>query len=301
MLFDQDTIKQIQAIAFDAYKTTGRVAALLDGGGDGNRSLAQEMSAAAFRLERGTVAFRRLCEQCQTLPPETAKDAPPPAPLDLACWVERSDYGWLHIRLNTLLPHCRYDAPIWLSDTVARALDRYEAAHARLPMLEHALLIIDEHCEIDARRVYDQDNKGWKAIANAIKGRLIPDDDQYSLGVCLLSRRLPQNVCHIYLIPEQDAGDFLTLRAENYLPFSLTSGYNYGSIPKYTFGYVPPANPHIIGYIPHTEQRATIGYIRSWNVTDGGVCFPLWRLPLAAPAMSRHIWNVNVLRRLPLH
>ena len=41
MLFDQDTIKQIQAIAFDAYKTTGRVAALLDGGGDGNRSLAQ--------------------------------------------------------------------------------------------------------------------------------------------------------------------------------------------------------------------------------------------------------------------
>ena len=52
-----------------------------------------------------------------------------------------------------------------------------------------ALLIIDEHCEIDARRVYDQDNKGWKAIANAIKGRLIPDDDQYSLGVCLLSRR----------------------------------------------------------------------------------------------------------------
>ena len=101
MLFDQDTIKQIQAIAFDAYKTTGRVAALLDGGGDGNRSLAQEMSAAAFRLERGTVAFRRLCEQCQTLPPETAKDAPPPAPLDLACWVERSDYGWLHIRLNT--------------------------------------------------------------------------------------------------------------------------------------------------------------------------------------------------------
>lgn len=133
---------------------------------------------------------------------------------------------------DTLLPHCRYDAPIWLSDTVARALDRYEAAHARLPMLEHALLIIDEHCEIDARRVYDQDNKGWKAIANAIKGRLIPDDDQYSLGVCLLSRRLPQNVCHIYLIPEQDAGDFLTLRAENYLPFSLTSGYNYGSIPK---------------------------------------------------------------------
>jgi len=112
MLFDQDTIKQIQAIAFDAYKTTGRIAALLDGGGDGNRSLAREMSAAAFRLERGTVAFRRLCEQCQTLPPETAKDAPPPAPLDLACWVERSDYGWGPIRLTTPPPPLER---LWLS------------------------------------------------------------------------------------------------------------------------------------------------------------------------------------------
>ena len=110
MLFDQDTIKQIQAIAFDAYKTTGRIAALLDGGGDGNRSLAREMSAAAFRLERGTVAFRRLCEQCQTLPPETAKDAPPPAPLDLACWVERSDYGWLHRGWNG---HPVHTKPAW--------------------------------------------------------------------------------------------------------------------------------------------------------------------------------------------
>lgn len=137
-----------------------------------------------------------------------------------------------NMRLACGIPCRRKTSAKRIGPTVARALDRYEAAHARLPMLEHALLIIDEHCEIDARRVYDQDNKGWKAIANAIKGRLIPDDDQYSLGVCLLSRRLPQNVCHIYLIPEQDAGDFLTLRAENYLPFSLTSGYNYGSIPK---------------------------------------------------------------------
>ena len=37
-------------------------------------------------------------------------------------------------------------------------------------MLEHALLIIDEHCEIDARRVYDQDNKGWKQSQMPSKG-----------------------------------------------------------------------------------------------------------------------------------
>lgn len=191
MLFDQDTIKQIQAIAFDAYKTTGRIAALLDGGGDGNRSLAREMSAAAFRLERGTVAFRRLCEQCQTPSTGNRKGCASPGPAGLGLLGGTQRLWLAPYPPQYPLPHCRYDAPIWLSDTVARALDRYEAAHARLPMLEHALLIIDEHCEIDARRVYDQDNKGWKAIANAIKGRLIPDDDQYSLA-CAFS----PDACH---------------------------------------------------------------------------------------------------------
>ena len=47
MLFDQDTIKQIQAIAFDAYKTTGRVAALLD---KPNNNLAVEYCRAIRSL-----------------------------------------------------------------------------------------------------------------------------------------------------------------------------------------------------------------------------------------------------------
>ena len=223
MLDDRDTIKQIQTITFDAYKTSGRIAALMDGAeGD----LAHEMSDAAFRLESGAVALRRLCERYQGAPEKGHGNRPViPVPLDVAGWAERSRDGWLHICLNTLLPHCRYDTPVWLSDTVTRALDRYEAAHAKLPMLERAMLIIDEHCDIDARRAFDQDNKGWKAVANAIKERLIPDDDQYSLGVCLLSKRLPENICHVYLIPGQDAGDFLSLRAEDFLPFSKTFGY----------------------------------------------------------------------------
>jgi len=37
------------------------------------------------------------------------------------------------------------------------------------------MLIIDEHCGIDGRYIFDQDNKGYKAVSNAIKGRLIPD------------------------------------------------------------------------------------------------------------------------------
>ena len=41
------------------------------------------------------------------------------------------------------------------------------------------MLIIDEHTAMEGRHIFDQDNKGWKAVSNAIKGRLIPDDDQH--------------------------------------------------------------------------------------------------------------------------
>ncbi len=48
------------------------------------------------------------------------------------------------------------------------------------------MLIIDEHTAMEGRHIFDQDNKGWKAVSNAIKGRLIPDDDQHTLAVALL-------------------------------------------------------------------------------------------------------------------
>ena len=85
--------------------------------------------------------------------------------------------------------------------------------------------MIDEHCDIAARQVYDQDNKAWKAISNALKGRVVADDDQYSLGVCLLSRRSSEAECHIYVLPVQVRGR-LFLPALRPIPlFPLTSGY----------------------------------------------------------------------------
>ena len=62
------------------------------------------------------------------------------------------------------------------------------------------MLVIDEHSEIAGRRVFDQDNKGWKAVCNALKGRAIPDDDQYTLAVSLLATPSTENVCHITLM-----------------------------------------------------------------------------------------------------
>ena len=51
------------------------------------------------------------------------------------------------------------------------------------------------------------------------KGRLVSDDDQFSLSVCLLARRSSEKVCHIHVLPVQDAGDFFFMRSDQY-PFS---------------------------------------------------------------------------------
>lgn len=139
--------------------------------------------------------------------------------LEVAGEIESNEYGWIHIKLNTLLPHCRFTTPLWMTDTITRLLDQHERRCRALPMMERALLVIDEWCDVESRQVYDQDNKGWKAISNAIKGRLIPDDDQFSLGICLLSKRAAGAACHIYILPATDAGDFFSLKAENYPMF----------------------------------------------------------------------------------
>jgi hypothetical protein len=74
------------------------------------------------------------------------------------------------------------------------------------------MLAIDEHCDINARNVYDQDNKAWKAVSNALKGRLIPDDDQFTLDIALISERSETPACHIYLLPRDEAFDFFWYR-----------------------------------------------------------------------------------------
>ena len=64
-------------------------------------------------------------------------------PLDIAGQVEVNEFGWLHIQLNTLLPHCRFAPPLWLSDTITQLLDQYEGRRGKLPLLDHALLVIE--------------------------------------------------------------------------------------------------------------------------------------------------------------
>lgn len=214
----KEIIKQIQLITYGAYGASGQVAALLGEPDSDPKAVAKALENTAARLERGAVELRAICER--SMPPVSTIGQRPTLPsLDIAGQVEVNEFGWLHIQLNTLLPHCRFAPPLWLTDTITRLLDQYEGRRGKLPMLDHVLLVIEELCNVDSRQVYDEDNKGWKAVSNAIKGRLVADDDQFSLSVCLLAQRSPEKVCHIYVLPVQDAGDFFFMRSDHF-PFS---------------------------------------------------------------------------------
>lgn len=130
--------------------------------------------------------------------------------------IEVNEFGWLHIKLDTLLPNCKYKTPQYLQNSITRLLKRYTAGGNSLPQFERAMLIIEEHCSIENRQVYDQDNKGWKAIPNALKGVIFPDDDQFTLEIAMLARMDDSPSCHIYVMGQEDAGEYFFLRSGNY-------------------------------------------------------------------------------------
>ena len=209
--FKQD-MARIQERIGAAFTQTGGLVALSDGGTMSPEKLQRTLEQTLEGFEQAVLELRRLCEQYS--PGVGGYGRRPAAPvLKVAGRVDLLCDDWLHIRLNTLLPHCRFQTPGWLTDTIGRLLDGYEAQGRPLPRYDRALLVIDEHSAMAGRHVFDQDNKGWKAVSNAIKGRLIPDDDQYTLHVALLSQVSGENACHIVLLEQRDAGDFFSLRA----------------------------------------------------------------------------------------
>ncbi len=207
--FKQD-IARMQEQVTDAYHQLGTLAAQTD-----PERLQRILERAASQMERSALAVRKLCEKHS--PGVGGYGNKPVLPqMEVTGFVETFGYGWLHIQLNTLLPHCRYQTSEWLSDTIRRLLDEYEAGGCKLPFFKRAMLVIDEHCGVKGRHIFDQDNKGWKAVSNAIKGRLIPDDDQHTLALALLSTRSELDVCHITLLDLADAADFFAYHSGDY-------------------------------------------------------------------------------------
>ena len=179
----------LQSLIGDAFSKTGALVALADAGNPDPDKIQRTLETISDQFERATLELRRLCERSS---PGTGgyMRRPRLASLQIAGSVEMLEYAWLHIQINTLLPHCRYQTPAWLTDTIRRLLDGYAASGRQLPFYKNrAALVIEEYSDIDNRKIFDQDNKGWKAVSNALKGRLFPDDDQYDLGLVLLSRR----------------------------------------------------------------------------------------------------------------
>ena len=219
----QDLI-HIQELVGTAFSATGSLVALTDGGQMNPNKLQKTLEQTMDYFERSTLELRQLCERYAPGVGGFMHKPVLPA-VEVAGCVEEFGYGWLHIMLHTLLPHCRYQTPSWLSDTIRRLLDGYEACGKRLPFYSRALLVIDEHTGIEGRHIFDQDNKGWKAVSNAIKGRLIPDDDQHTLAVTLLSTRTEgEGRCHIALLPIEDAHDFFSAHSSDYASGDFYSG-----------------------------------------------------------------------------
>ena len=62
-------------------------------------------------------------------------------------------------------------------------------------------------------------------MSNAVKGRLIPDDDQHTLAVALLSTQDTKcECCHITLLPLEDAHDFFAAHSSDYASQNFYSG-----------------------------------------------------------------------------
>ncbi len=203
-------LKRLQSLIGDAFSKTGALVALTDAGAPDPDKVQRTLEFTADQFERAALDVRRLCE---SLSPGTGgyMHRPRLASIQIAGSVEMLEYTWLHIQINTLLPHCRYQTPAWLTDTIHRLLDGYVASGRQLPFYRNrAALVIEEYSDIGNRKIYDQDNKGWKAVSNALKGRLFPDDNQYDLGLVLLSKRSSESVTHITVMDMEDLGQFLS-------------------------------------------------------------------------------------------
>ncbi|MBS7297663.1 MAG: hypothetical protein KIG65_01120 [Eubacteriales bacterium] len=128
--------------------------------------------------------------------------------------IEVTFEGWIHISLNTLLPSGKYKISNYLGDTISRLVKEFSG---ELPYFETAFLAIVEYCNFENHHSLDNDNKGWKMIPNAIKGRVIPDDNQFILSVGLFAKLAENPHSEIYILPPEDAANFMEILANDAL------------------------------------------------------------------------------------
>ena len=71
-----ESVKRIQEITFEAYKSSGRIAALLDQNTGPSEQLSEELERVAAQIAHGAIELRNLCARYQApLPPVGQKPA----------------------------------------------------------------------------------------------------------------------------------------------------------------------------------------------------------------------------------
>ena len=178
------------------------------------------LDAAMENIELACLDMRRLSETMRPKIPESTPGNTSNYHTKMIYGeVFLTETGWVHIKLNTLLPHYKIlGGTQYLSDCITRLLNKFETEGGKLPLYPKAYLAIIEYCSARSCEVFDHDNKGYKAVLNALKGRLFQDDDQFELSLGLFSvqdNRPP--CCHIHVMPEDAASEFHYLKANEML------------------------------------------------------------------------------------
>lgn len=167
------------------------------------------LDAAMQQVELCCIDMRRLCEKARPTPPLIKFDLNRFHHKEIYGAVTLMDNGWLDIRMNALLPHCKIvGGTQYVVDTITRLLDRFKESGGEIPRFDKTFLAIVEHCSEDTSNAFDNDNKGFKGVINALKGRLFEDDNQFELSLGLFTVLDNEDCCHIYVMPYEDAGDF---------------------------------------------------------------------------------------------
>lgn len=168
------------------------------------------LDAAMQQVELCCIEMRNLCERIRPSLPSLKIGYSSYNHKSIFGEVNKLDNGWLDIRLNALLPHCKIvGGTQYITDTVTRLLDNFIKGGGELPYFDKAYMAIVEHCPEDCAGAFDNDNKGFKSVINSLKGRLFKDDNQFELALGLFTIIDVEPCCHIYVTPFEDAGDFL--------------------------------------------------------------------------------------------
>jgi hypothetical protein len=166
----------------------------------------QTLSSANYEIESASLGILELCKRADA---DLSGGF-----LDLASgFIEQMGNDWLRIRLNMPLPNTHNNRGIkTVSNTINNLLNGYTQCQGSLPQYTNTFVAIIEHRKRGGGGVlstFDHDNKGFKAVPNALKGRVFGDDNQFEMSLGLFTRESADDIfTEIYVLPMSDLPTF---------------------------------------------------------------------------------------------